>query len=87
MDEREANAIADGLLDAARAQRAKRTARMSRFAGAGLRFQTGGVTLIGAGIGFWASRGYGVAPEWCVVVAIVCGLIAAVAWAPVRWHL
>lgn len=87
MDEQEANAIADGLLDAARAQRAKRLARVSRFAGAGLRFQTGCVTLIGAGAGFWVSRGYGLAPEWCVVTAIVCGLVAAVAWSPVRRRL
>ena len=54
MDPRQAEHVADQLIQGAKAERSRKTARTARRVGALQRFYTGVVTLMAAGSGFAA---------------------------------
>jgi predicted esterase YcpF (UPF0227 family) len=82
MDAKQAEVLADQVLRNSRSKSQRRARVVVHLAGGLQRIYTGAVTLVGAGLGFyWAQRLFhGTFTH--VVVAVVCGLAAAIAWSP-----
>ena len=80
MDAKQADRLAKQILSDSQSTSQHRARAVARIASGLRRLYTGAVTLVGAGFGFYWSQRLFHDTLTHMVLAVVCGLVAAVAW-------